>query len=98
MNNNAVAGQVAATAAGATHRSGAPAGRDAAQGFEAAFLSQAFERLMQEAGDGPFASGAGAGIWRGLLAEAMAGHVAKGGGVGLAPAVERELLALRASA
>jgi hypothetical protein len=78
---------------------GASAARTAAQGFEAAWLAQTFERLMQEAGEGPLSGGgAGAGIWRGLLAEAMAGHVAKAGGVGLAPTVERELLGLRASA
>jgi peptidoglycan hydrolase FlgJ len=70
--------------------------RDAAQTFEAQFLSIMFQQMF--AGletDGPFGGGTGEEMFRSLMTEAMGKQVAKAGGIGLADTVQREILKLQ---
>ena len=70
--------------------------KDTAQKFEAQFLSSMFQSMF--AGlktDGPFGGGAGEDMFRSLQTEAMAKHVAKRGGIGVADAVQREMLKMQ---
>ena len=70
--------------------------REAAQDFEASFLSRMlqpmFEGLSTEA---PFGGGAGEETWRSFLVDAMARQMARAGGVGLSDVVQREMIAMQ---
>ena len=70
--------------------------RRAAEEFEALFLSQMlapmFESLQTE---GPFGGGAGEGIYRTLMVQEYGRAIAASGGVGIAEAVQREILKLQ---
>ena len=90
----------AATAAIAGKASaGSPAGGKAAKAkaagedFEAVFLNSMFQQMFAGVGQGPFSGGHGAGIWRSFLTDEYSKSFAKAGGVGIAPIVQRELLA-----
>ena len=69
---------------------------DTAQKFESSFLSvmlqSMFEGVKQ---DEPFSGGQGEDMFKSFMAEAMAKHMAKAGGVGLASSVQREMLKLQ---
>jgi len=70
--------------------------RRAAEDFEATFLSQMLQPMF--AGletDGPFGGGHAEATWRGFLIDAMARQISRGGGIGLADQVQRELLSLQ---
>ena len=84
------------TAPGAANS--APAARAAqaleiAEQFEALFLSQMlapmFENLKT---DGPFGGGSSEGIYRSLMVEEYGKSIAQAGGLGIAEAVQREIL------
>jgi peptidoglycan hydrolase FlgJ len=45
--------------------------------------------------DGPFGGGQGEQMFRSVLTDAMAKQMAKVGGIGIAPTVEREMLKLQ---
>lgn len=65
----------------------------AAQDFEAFFLTMVFENMF--AGiktDGYFGGGHGESIFRSLMLQEYGKSVAKAGGIGLADAVQREIL------
>jgi Rod binding domain-containing protein len=70
--------------------------RRAARDFEAqalgALLAPMFEGLRSS---GPFTGGAGEAQWRPMLVDAIARDLARAGGLGLATAVEREMLRLQ---
>ena len=70
--------------------------RRAAEEFEAMFLSQMlapiFENLQT---DGPFGGGPGERIYRSLMVQEYGRAVAASGGVGIAEAVQREILKLQ---
>lgn len=70
--------------------------KEAAQAFEASFLSMMlkpmFEGLSTEA---PFGGGEGEAMFRSFLTDAIAGQTAKRGGLGIAQAVQREMLKLQ---
>lgn len=71
--------------AGAAHK--------AAQDFESFFLSQTFETMFQGVGDDDlFGGGEGEKIYRSLLLQQYSKVAAKSGGVGIADAVQREIL------
>jgi Rod binding domain-containing protein len=64
-----------------------------AQDFEALFLSQVFENMFQGIGsDSLFGGGSGETIYRSLLLQQYSKVAAKSGGVGIADAVQREML------
>ena len=70
--------------------------RDAAEQFEAVYLSEMlgpmFENLETE---GPFGGGNGERIFRSVMLQEYGLAIAKSGGVGIADAVERELLKMQ---
>src|SRR4029079_5909391 len=85
-----------------SHQTTAPAGQNkahaVAQDFETVFLTNMFENMFEGLDDdGPFGSGAGNGPWRSMLTEQYARSVAQSGGVGVAQAIERQLVSLQKS-
>jgi Rod binding domain-containing protein len=70
--------------------------KDTSQKFEATFLSimvqQMFEGTETSA---PFGGGPGEQMFKSFMAEAMANKMVKSGGVGLASAVQREMLKMQ---
>jgi peptidoglycan hydrolase FlgJ len=82
-----------AVASGAPTPAGLAAARTAAQNFESFFLQQSFESMFQGIGnDTLFGGGAGESIYRSLLLQEYSKLAAHGGGVGIADAVQREIL------
>lgn len=84
------------------HQTPTPTGQNkahaVAQDFETVFLTNMFENMFEGLDDdGPFGSGAGNGPWRSMLTEQYARSVAQSGGVGVAQAIERQLVSLQES-
>jgi peptidoglycan hydrolase FlgJ len=64
-----------------------------AQDFEAFFLSQVFENVFSGVNsDAMFGGGAGETVYRSLLLQEYSKVAARNGGVGIADAVQREIL------
>ncbi|MDB5474796.1 MAG: Flagellar protein FlgJ-like protein [Phenylobacterium sp.] len=64
--------------------------------FEASFLSVMMQQMFAGVStDGPFGGGAGEEMFRSVLTDAMAKQMARAGGIGIAPSVEREMLKLQ---
>lgn len=75
---------------------GDPVARQSAEEFEAVFLSTLLAPVFESlAEDADFAGGAAEATWTGLLTDEYARAIARAGGVGLADAVYRELLAMQ---
>ena len=71
----------------------AEAAHQAGEDFEAFFLSQVFEHMFNGVGnDALFGGGQSETIYRSLLLQQYSKVAAKSGGVGLADAVQREIL------
>jgi len=87
--NAALAGKTSAAAVTSKAAKAKAAGQD----FEAVFLNSMFQQMFSGVGQGPFSGGPGAQIWRSFLTDEYAKSFVKAGGVGIAPQVERELLA-----
>ena len=67
-----------------------------AQDFEASFLSTMMQQMFAGVStDGPFGGGPGEQMFRSVMTDAMAKQMSKAGGIGIAPAVEREMLKLQ---
>ncbi|HTX49702.1 MAG TPA: rod-binding protein [Caulobacteraceae bacterium] len=67
-----------------------------AQNFEASFLTTMFETMFSSVPtDSAFGGGPGEDMWKGFLAEAIAKETAQRGGIGVAAAVEKEMLKLQ---
>jgi len=65
----------------------------AAQDFEAFFLQQTFESMFKGIGaDGLFGGGSGETVYRSLLLQEYSKVAARHGGIGIAAAVQREIL------
>jgi len=80
---------------GATPANGQAAARKTARDFEAVFAGQ-IARLMLESGDvGEFGGGHGEEMFRGVMAEQIGAEMARGSGLGLAPAVMNQILRLQ---
>jgi hypothetical protein len=72
------------------------AARRAGEEFEALFLSSIMENLFAGvATDGPFGGGKAEGMWRSVMLQEYGKVTAKAGGVGIADAVQREILRLQ---
>jgi Rod binding domain-containing protein len=84
----ALAGK-APTGAGAKAAKAKAAGQD----FEAVFLNSMFQQMFTGVGQGPFSGGQAANVWRSFLTDEYSKSFVKAGGIGIAPQVERELLA-----
>lgn len=67
--------------------------RRLAQEFEAQAVAAMFQPVFAALPtDGPFGGGKAEAQWRPMLVDAIAREMARAGGLGIAPAVERELL------
>ena len=66
-----------------------------AQDFEAVFLAQMMEQMMGETTQSSFGGGPGEKAFSSMLNEEYAKVMAKAGGIGLADALAREMLALQ---
>jgi Rod binding domain-containing protein len=65
-----------------------------AQNFEAQFLNSMFQHMYQGVGgDGPFGNSASVGPWRSFLSDEYAKSFAKSGGIGIADAVYKQMMA-----
>ncbi len=69
--------------------------RATAQDFEAVFLAQMMEQMMGETTQSSFGGGPGEQAFSSMLNEEYAKVIAKAGGIGLADALAREMLALQ---
>jgi Rod binding domain-containing protein len=68
--------------------------RGQAQDFEAQFLNSMFQQMYTGIkGDGPFGNSSGVGPWRSFLTDEYAKTFAKQGGIGIADAVYKQMLA-----
>jgi Rod binding domain-containing protein len=69
---------------------------ETANSFEASFLSSMLQEMFEGTeASAPFGGGPGESMFRSVLTEAMAKQVVKAGGVGVAAAVEREMLKMQ---
>jgi Rod binding domain-containing protein len=70
--------------------------KDTAERFEASFLSSMLQQMFAGVETaGPFGGGQGEEMFRSVLTEAMAKQMAKGGGIGIAAQVQREMLKMQ---
>jgi flagellar protein FlgJ len=73
-----------------------PKNKETAQNFEAVFLGQMTQMMMETVQqDGDFNGGAGEEMFRGILAEKLGTEMAKRGGIGLAPTVMDQIIKLQ---
>ncbi|WP_277968917.1 rod-binding protein [Sphingomonas echinoides] len=72
-----------------------PKDRATAQSFEAVFLGQMTQLMMESVDTGTFSGGHGEEVFRGVLAEKLGTAMAARGGLGLAPAVLDQILRLK---
>jgi Rod binding domain-containing protein len=85
-----------APAAAPPNPAGAPDAQKAAQDFEAFFLAQAMDSMFAGIeSDKLFGAGNGENVYRSLLTQEYAKVAAKSGGVGIADAVQREILRIQ---
>lgn len=67
-----------------------------AEQFEALFLSQMLAPMFESLKtDGPFGGGSSEGIYRSLMVEEYGKSIAQAGGLGIAEAVQREILKMQ---
>ena len=93
LNLDSVAAAGAAAGVGAK-TSPAARMRAQAESFEVQFVNSMFQHMYTDTkGDGPFGNSTGVGVWRSFLTEEYAKNFVKAGGVGIADAVYKSLLA-----
>jgi Rod binding domain-containing protein len=96
-----LAGTSVAAKSGAAGAAGNATGaaRTAAVQFESVFLSKVLGEMFSSiGGDGPLGTaGPGGAIWRSMLTDQFAKQFAQHGGIGIADAVQRELVSLQES-
>ncbi|MEX2649237.1 MAG: rod-binding protein [Alphaproteobacteria bacterium] len=90
-------GLAEASAAPAVRATGSPdAARETAEDFESFFLWQVLESMFAGVPtDGPFGGGHAEQVYRSLLTQEFARAVGRAGGIGIADAVQREILKLQ---
>ena len=67
-----------------------------AQKFESSFLSIMLQQMFEGTETAaPFGGGPGESMFKSFMTDAMANKMTKAGGVGVAPAIEREMLKLQ---
>lgn len=84
-------------AAARSPEAGRRAVREAAESFEAVFLSQMLAPMFEGVndGDGLFGGGHAETVYRSMLTDEIGKSIARAGGIGLGDTIERELLALQ---
>lgn len=83
-------GQLAAPAAQPRPSGGRMAAK--AEEFEAVFLGQLAKTMLETVELGDMGGGFGEEMFRGVLAENLGTEMARGGGIGLAPAILQQLI------
>jgi flagellar protein FlgJ len=68
---------------------------ETAKAFEAVFLGQMTQMMLESVQKGEFNGGAGEDMFRGVLAEKLGVEIANRGGVGLAPIVLDQIIKLQ---
>ncbi len=86
---------LSATSAAAPVRKVDPKNAETAKNFEAVFLGQMTQMMLESVDKGEFNGGAGEDMFRGVLAEKLGAEIANRGGVGLAPVVLDQILKLQ---
>jgi len=71
--------------------------RETAKNFEAVFLGQMTQLMLEsvQQGDGEFSGGHGEEMFRGIMAEKLGNAMAAKGGIGLAPVVLDQIIKLQ---
>jgi Rod binding domain-containing protein len=69
--------------------------RAKAQDFEAVFLNSMFGHMFVHVNEGPYSGGEAAKTWRSFLTEEYSKNFAKAGGIGIADAVYKQLIAVQ---
>lgn len=69
--------------------------RAAAEEYEALFLSQMMAPMFENLGGHLFGGGPGEAVYRSMMVEQYGKSIARSGGIGIADAVEREILKLQ---
>lgn len=70
--------------------------KQAAQDFEAVYIAQMLQPMFETVEVDPaFGGGSAEETWRGVMVEEMGKQIARAGGIGLAPVVEKEMLRLQ---
>lgn len=73
-----------------------PTPKQTAEKFEAVFLGQMTQLMMESVDMGDqFSGGHGEAMFRGVLAEKLGTEMAKSGGIGLAPAVMAQIIKMQ---
>lgn len=81
---------------GALPRAQLAADKETAEKFEAVFLGQMTQLMMESVDTGDqFSGGHGEAMFRGILAEKLGNAMAQKGGIGLAPAVLAQIIKLQ---
>ena len=86
---------LSATSAATPIRKVDPKNAETAKNFEAVFLGQMTQMMLESVEKGEFNGGAGEDMFRGVLAEKLGTEIANRGGVGLAPVVLDQILKLQ---
>lgn len=86
---------LSATSAATPIRKADPKNAETAKNFEAVFLGQMTQMMLESVDKGEFNGGAGEDMFRGVLAEKLGTEIASRGGVGLAPVVLDQILKLQ---
>lgn len=86
---------LSATSAATPVRKVDPKNAETAKNFEAVFLGQMTQMMLESVEKGEFNGGAGEDMFRGVLAEKLGTEIANRGGVGLAPVVLDQILKLQ---
>lgn len=75
---------------------GAAKAHQAAQDFESVYLAQMLAPMFNTVEvDQEFGGGEAEETWRGIMVEELGKQIARSGGIGLAPVIEREMLRLQ---
>ena len=86
---------LSATSAATPVRKVDPKNAETAKNFEAVFLGQMTQMMLESVEKGEFNGGTGEDMFRGVLAEKLGTEMANRGGIGLAPAVLDSILKLQ---
>jgi flagellar protein FlgJ len=86
---------VSATSAAAPVKKVDPKNAATAKNFEAVFLGQMTQMMLESVEKGEFNGGAGEDMFKGVLAEKLGTAIADRGGIGLAPVVLDQILKLQ---
>lgn len=98
LGNLAVSGPQAAGQGAGAKPANAEKARQTAEEFEALFLSQMLAPIFEQMGTDPmFGGGPGEQVYRSMMVQEYGKAIARSGGVGIADAVQREILRLQES-